>query len=88
MLGYKPNHEMWARVNAVILGANTAEVMVTFIGAMCSMLIQAGVVEDAMQARAHLAAMLLSPDTGNAPGSLLPLLQAELAKLGDGKWNQ
>lgn len=89
MLGFKPNHQMWARVNAVIMGESAAEVIVTFIGAMSSMLIEAGVAENELQARVHLAAVLLSPDTAGAkPGSLVPLLQAEFAKLDDGKWIQ
>jgi len=88
MLGYKPNHEMWARVNAVIMGENAAEVIVTFIGAMTSLVIQAGVCSDIATARAHLAAILLSPDSSPKAGSLVPLLEAELAKLrrAEGKW--
>ncbi len=70
----------------VILGANAAEVVITFQSAMCQMLIQGGICPDEPHARAHLAAMLLSPDTSTKPGSLVPLLQAELAKLDDGKW--
>jgi hypothetical protein len=81
MLGFKPNHEMWARVNAVIMGENMAEVTVTFISALCSMLIQAGAATDEAHARAHLAALLLSPDSSAKAGSLLPLLAPELAKL-------
>ena len=48
---------------------------------------EAGVAPDEKAARVHLAAMLLSPDTGPV-GSLLPGLQAELAKLraDGGKW--
>ena len=86
MLGFKPDPKLWARVNAVIMGENAASVLVTFQSAMCQLLIQAGVCADESHARAHLAAVLLSPDTGTKPGSLLPLLQAELARLNDGKW--
>ena len=89
MLGFKPNKAIWARVNAVIMGESAAEIIVTFIGAMSTMLIQAGVAENELQARAHLAAVLLSPDTAGAkPGSLVPLLAAEFSKLDDGKWIQ
>jgi hypothetical protein len=84
MLGYKPNHELWGRVNAVILGANAAETLVTLISGLCALLVDAGVCPDEPSARAHLAAVLLSPDTAPKPGSLLPLLQAELARLRDG----
>ena len=80
MMGVKPNKVLWSRVNQVILGESTAEVMITFISAMCQMLIAAGAVRDEEQARVHLAAMLLSPDTGPV-GSLVPRLKAELRKL-------
>jgi len=88
MRGYKPDHAMWARVNAVIMGENAASVVVTFISALCSMLIEAGAASDERTARVHLAAVLLSPDDSPVVGSLLPLLQAELAKLraGEGTW--
>jgi hypothetical protein len=86
MLGFKPDPKLWAKVNAVIMGESAAAVVVTFSSAMCQMLIQAGVCPDEPHARAHLAAMLLSPDTDPAPGSLMPLVQAELARLNDGKW--
>jgi hypothetical protein len=88
MLGFKPNQKIWDKVNAVVMGENLAEVLVTFISAICRMLMQAGVATDEEGARAHLAAMLLSPDTGDAPGSLVPLLQAEFKRLDDGKWRQ
>jgi hypothetical protein len=86
MLGIKPNKKMWERVNAVIIGASVGEVIITFQSAMCQMVIQAGVATDEEGARVHLAAMFLSPDSSNKPGSLLPRLQAEIAKLDDGKW--
>jgi len=85
MLGVKPNLKIWQRVNAVIMGEGMGEVIVTFTSAMCQMIIQAGVCPDEPSARVHLAAMILSPDTGPI-GSLLPRLQAELARLDDGKW--
>jgi hypothetical protein len=88
MRGFKPNQKMWARVNAVIMGESAADVITTFISAMAQILIQAGVAADESHARAHLAATLLSPDTGDKPGSLVHLLDGEFAKLNDGKWIQ
>lgn len=88
MRGFKPNKKMWDRVNAVIMGESAADVISTFISAMCQLLIQAGVVGCENTARAHLAAVLLSPDTSDKPGSLVPLLDAEFKKLNDGKWIQ
>lgn len=88
MRGFKPNKKLWERVNAVITEESMADVLTTFISAMGQMLIKAGVAGCENQARAHLAAMLLSPDTSDKPGSLVPLLDAEFAKLSDGKWIQ
>lgn len=88
MRGYKPNTELWERVNKAILGSNAAEAIVTIQSGLCQLLIHSGVVADEPTARAHLAAMLLSPDTSEKPGSLLPLVQAEIARLNDGKWVQ
>jgi hypothetical protein len=86
MRGVKPNGKVWARVNAQIMGESVATVLVTFQSAMCQMLIDAGACATEHEARAHLAAMLLSPDDGAHPGSLVPQLHAELARLNDGKW--
>jgi hypothetical protein len=86
MRGFKPNKAIWARVNPVIMGESAADVIITFQSAMCQMLIQGGIVDNEDAARAHLAAMLLSPDYADKPGSLLPLVQAELARMNDGKW--
>lgn len=88
MRGFKPDPVIWARINQVILGENAASVTVTMIGGLCQVLIASEVVADEDHARAHLAALLLSPDHSEKPGSLLPLLQAEIAKLSDGKWLQ
>lgn len=85
MKGFKPNHQIWSRVNSAIEGENAAEVLVTLISGICAILIQAGVCADEMSARVHLAAMILSPDTGEV-GSLVPRLQAEFDRLKDGKW--
>jgi hypothetical protein len=88
MRGFKPNQKIWERVNAVIMGESVAEVINTFISAMCTMIVEAGVAGCENAARAHLAAVLLSPDTSDRPGSLVPLLDAEFAKINDGKWIQ
>jgi hypothetical protein len=85
MRGFKPNHAIWKRMNESVLGENVAVVMITMISGMLQMLIKAGVSSDEESARVSLAAMVLSPDTHPQPGALLPRLQAEIAKLGDGK---
>lgn len=87
MLGYKPSQRIWKVVNAAIMDENAAEVLVTLISGMISLLVESKVCPDVRSARAHLAAMLLSPDTGEV-GALLPDLEAELAKLraSHGKW--
>jgi hypothetical protein len=83
----KPNKAIWARVNPVIMGESLADVIVTFQSAMGQMLIAAGVAATEEQARAHLAAILLSPDTGENPGALMSLLQAEIARIKAGLWS-
>ena len=88
MKGIKPDPEMWVRVNQAIFGENAAVAIVTMISGMCGLLIEGGIAEDEESARIHLAAMILSPDDGRPVGSLLPRLQAECAKLDDGKWWQ
>ncbi len=88
MLGFKPKHELWSRVNQAILGESAADVFTTCLNGFCQILVQGGICPDENHARAHIAAMLLSPDTNPQPGSLVPLLQAELARLADGKWIQ
>ena len=85
MLGFKPDATVWARVNKVLLDENAATVVVTLISGLCSILVHAGVCRDERHARVHLAAMLLSPDTGPV-GSLVEELTAELIRLNDGKW--
>jgi hypothetical protein len=88
MRGFKPNLEIWERINKAIFGENAAVTIVTMIDGMCSLLRSVGVAEDDAGARVHLAAMILSPDDGTPPGSLIPRLQAEVARLNDGKWRQ
>jgi hypothetical protein len=90
MLGIKPNKAMWHRMNVAALnGAESVgagELLVTILGAAEEILFTSGVCASREQARAHLAAMLISPDTAPKAGSLMPLLKAELVKLDDGKW--
>ena len=76
----KPNAAIWERVNAAILGENAAEVIATLIGGMTAIVRDTGVTVDEMEARAYLAAIALSPDTGE-PGSLLPLLPSAIDAL-------
>jgi hypothetical protein len=71
--GFKPSKRIWEKVNAAILNENVADTLVTLISGMCSLLVSTGVCADESHARVHLAA-------------LVPLLQAEFARLGDGKW--
>ncbi len=87
MRGFPPNQELWAKVNAVLLDENMADVTSTLISGMCALLVHAGVVTGEKQARAHLAAMLVSPDDA-PPGSLVQMMHAEIVKLDDGKWRQ
>jgi hypothetical protein len=86
MLEIKPNQEIWSRVNAAILDENAAVALITIVSGMCALLVESGVCKDERQARAHLAAVLLSPDDAPNPGSLLPMLKAELDRLNDGTW--
>jgi hypothetical protein len=74
------NHALWARINAVLVGENMGEALVTMIDGMVSIFISIGVAPDDPHARAHLAAIMLSP-LGAPPGSLQPLLNAELARI-------
>lgn len=72
---------LWARVNQVILGENMAIVLTTLLNGLSMFLIEAGIASTEEQARAHLAAMLVSPDNA-PPGSLKSLFEEELRKLG------
>jgi hypothetical protein len=85
MRGIKPNKKMWDRVNQAIKDENAGVAFVTIISGLCHMLMHLGVVKDEDQARIHLAAMIISPDD-RPIRTLLPKLQAELARLDDGKW--
>jgi len=80
---FKPDERIWKKINAAVVNENAAVTIVTMISGLCQMLIHAGVCTDEEQARAHLAATILSPDTGPI-GSLVPMLQAELDYLRDG----
>lgn len=64
---------------------NAGELLITLIDASASVLVHCGVCANREDALVHLAAMVLSPDTGPV-ASLLPRLQAEFARLNDGKW--
>ena len=89
MRGFKPDKAIWERVNQAFIGENAADVVTTLISGLSMIIVSTGAAEDELSARIHLAAMLLSPDLpGVEPGSLLPRLQAEFAKLNDGKWIQ
>ncbi len=85
MRGFKPSPRVWAKVNQAIVGENAADVLVTLISGLCSILVSSGACEDENHARAHLAAVILSPDTGNRAGSLAHRLPAEFATLDDGE---
>jgi hypothetical protein len=88
MRGISSDAELWAKINRVILDDNAAVVLVTLIDGMCSLLMHSGVAASSDDARVHLAALVLSPDDGRPAGSLIPRLQAECARLEDGKWRQ
>jgi len=72
---------LWARVNQAIMGENAAIALTTILNGLSMLLLQAGVVDSEERARAHLAAMLVSPDTGPV-GSLKGMFEEELKKLG------
>jgi hypothetical protein len=77
----KPNLALWKRVNDAIMNENAGDVLVTLISGLTCMLIEIGACATVAQARAHLAAIILSPDDAPEPGSLLPLLHDELERL-------
>jgi hypothetical protein len=72
---------LWKKVNDAIMGENAAVVLTTILNGLSMLLVQAGVADSELRARAHLAAMLVSPDTG-PPGSLKAMFEEELKKLG------
>jgi len=78
--GFKPSKRIWNRVNRVLLGENVAETIITILGGLSMMLVQAGAAKDEIDGRVHLAAMLLSPDSGPV-GSLQDRLPEHLAAL-------
>lgn len=88
MQGFKPNAKIWERVNVAILDENMGVVLITIQSGLCNLLIANDLAKDETEARVRLAAMLLSPDASPVPGSLVPLLKAELELLNDGKWMQ
>jgi hypothetical protein len=68
MLGFKPSGRIWKKVNKAILGENAGEAISTIINGLSMLLVQAGVARDELDGRVHLAAMLLSPDSGPVGG--------------------
>jgi len=85
MIIVKPSQRIWSKINGVLLDENAAEVLVTLIDGMCSLLVSFGAVANDEEARVHLAAMLLSPGTHPEVGSLAPRLEAEFERLRAGK---
>jgi hypothetical protein len=84
--GVKPSPALWKRVNEAMMNENAAVAVITLQSGLAQLLIQAGVCSTEEQARVHLAAMLLSPDNAPHAGSLLPQLQAEIARISGGGW--
>ncbi len=88
MMFVKADPEMWNRMNLAALNGepevNAAVLIVTMADACTQILIASGISSTEHQARAHLAAILLSPDDGDRVGSLLPLLARELKRIDDG----
>ena len=76
----RPNPEIWRRVNLAIVNENAAEALVTIINGLSMLLVHAGVCTDERHGRAHLAAMLASPDDGE-PGTLMPAVAREVERL-------
>lgn len=85
MFGVNPDPEMWHRANVAMLNGaadvNAGVMLVTLLSGCESILVTSGLFPTTQQARAHLAAMLISPNDGK-PGSLLPMLEHELKRLG------
>lgn len=81
----KPDAAMAARINHAFLGGqpsqNAGVVLVTLVSMAAELLRQTGVSANEHEARAHLAALLVSPDDGPL-GNLIPQFKAELRKLG------
>lgn len=72
---------IWANINAVIEAENLGETIATIVGGV-SQLIMRGLNITEEQARAHLAAICLSP-AGRPIGALEPALKGELVRLRD-----
>jgi len=86
MRGFKPDPVLWSKINQAILDENAATVMVTMVSGLCAIITSSGVCADEDHARAHLAAMLISPDNREGVGSLREMMEGELETLNDGKW--
>ncbi len=84
MLDVPPSERIWSAVNKAIEGEDMGPTFATVIAGFTQLIIEAtGLTED--QARAHLAAICLSPSGGDL-GSLEPLLADEFERMraGDG----
>lgn len=79
---FRPNQRIWGKVNQAILGENAGEAIATIISGLSMLIINTGVCKTENEARVHLAAVLLSPDDSAQAGALLPMLRAELERLG------
>lgn len=75
----QPGERIWSAVNKAIEDEEFGPVVASVVGGFTQLIMGAlGITED--QARAHLAAICLSP-TGRPTGSLEPLLADELERM-------
>ena len=77
----RPDAELWLKVNTAMEGEDLGMAIATIVNGLSMLLLSTGVVENELQARAHLAAMVMSPDCAPV-GSLLPHALTELERLG------
>lgn len=76
----RSNERIWRKVKRVIVHANLGETLASCLGGLTSVLRLGQPNATELEARAFLAAIVLSP-AGRRPGSLLPLVEPELAKM-------
>lgn len=82
----EPSERIWRKVNAAIMGENSAEIVATLLSGICAVIRDSGVAEDEDEARVVLAATILSP-SDRPVGSLADRLPAEIDRLrNDGAW--
>ncbi len=74
------SHELWAKVNRAILGENVGVVITTLIDGMSALLKDTGAASTDDEARAMLAASIVSP-ADREVGDLMPELEVELERL-------